>query len=125
MPERNNVSSIRAAPLQVLPTGLVGFLQLKNGGQFSQELSRDLIPELDLLNWYMQTNAELITQSTSPGVATNNPVTLANLTVPQGEFWYVSSYIAQITAGAGGTVVNGYAVVWRNDAAVNQAVECS
>lgn len=45
------------APLQVLPTGLLSFLGLKNSGQYPQTLGSDtLVPTLGLEYWYLGTN---------------------------------------------------------------------
>jgi hypothetical protein len=109
--------------MSVIPNGLLSMLQIKNDAKYPQALSDELLPVLDLVDWYCQTNAEFVSQSTTPGAANNVVVTLASLTVPASELWFVNSYIAQITAGAGGTVVDGRAIVFRQTAALNEAME--
>jgi len=48
------------APILRLPQGLLGFLELKNGGAFPQRLASEaLIPSLDLTDWYLGSNADI------------------------------------------------------------------
>ncbi|HLC03594.1 MAG TPA: hypothetical protein VJK02_11200 [Anaerolineales bacterium] len=80
MPER--------APLQVIPTGLLGFLQLKNGGQFPQSLASEaLVPEIDLLRWYLSAEASQVVAGDQAINALGNWGTA--LVVPQREWWYL------------------------------------
>lgn len=55
-----------ASPLQVLPQGLLGFLQLKNGGKFPQSLGSDQLQStLDLAEWYLATNGNVQASATT------------------------------------------------------------
>lgn len=48
-------------PLNLQPTGLLDFLQIKNGGRYPQYLRDDLQPVWDLRDHYEQVNSRLIT----------------------------------------------------------------
>lgn len=84
-------------PVQVLPKGLLGFLQLKNAGKNPDRLSNTLSPSLDLFEWYMAGTAQdiipapataaLPTGSTGFQAFTVNPVI-----VPQQEIWWVQNF---------------------------------
>jgi hypothetical protein len=86
--------------IQVLPQGLLGFLGIKNGGQFPQTLLPDLAPTLDLLEIYLQTDHEVIFSGPvsilAPGYIFINP-----FTVPQNEYWAIIDWGVEFPLGAG------------------------
>lgn len=86
-------------PIQSQPQGLLGFLQLKNLGQNPSELPDVLQPVLELRDWYLQTNSEIVsgTDAAIAAVGVSN-----NLIVPQGEYWFVHDVglLIQLAAGA-------------------------
>lgn len=91
-------------PLQTIPPGLLGMLQLKNLGQAPQTLDDSVIPGIDLTEWYMVQNRETLLGTRAPAnndqanfwAMTTNP-----LTVPDREFWYVWSATASIGFAVG------------------------
>lgn len=50
-------------PLNIQPTGLLSFLQIKNGGRYPQWLGEQLVPTWDLAKHYEATNAQYITSA--------------------------------------------------------------
>jgi len=48
------------APLNVQPTGLLAFLDIKNAGQYPQSLGTDLVPTYELAEHYLQVNGRLV-----------------------------------------------------------------
>jgi hypothetical protein len=76
-----------APPINRQPAGLLSFLGIKNGGRNPAVLGDTLIPQFDLLNWYLSQNSESIFE--------NQPITKLGLntvySVPQGETWAVLS----------------------------------
>jgi len=95
---------LQQASLQVLPKGLLGFLELKNGGKFPQRLgSEALLPVIQLLDWYAQTNSEVLI--TAPSAAALGVVSFGELVVPPLECWYVSDFVCDTDVlGAGDTI---------------------
>lgn len=80
-----------------LPYGLLGFLGLKNGGQFPRSLEPALQTIFDQLGPLVGSHAEASTFST-----TVNAVSYTVLfTVPNGEVWYLDNYACYVTAGVG------------------------
>lgn len=84
-----------------LPLGLLGFLGIKNGGEYPQELSNVLSPVWDLGPLYMNANAEnQVAALAIAGIGSQ-----AFFTVPNGEAWYVLiASAATGTLGAGQTI---------------------
>lgn len=87
------------AKLNRIPWGLLGFLGIKNGGRYPEELSAVLLPTWDLLELYTVANRTV----TTPRNATVNAVGYqAYETVPNGQIWYatqMSANAATLTAG--------------------------
>ena len=100
MPEKSGYP--KTSPLQIWPKGLLGFLQLKNGGEFPQRLASEaLLPTLELAKWYLETNQEVIDNTelggvASPALAAGN-TSFGGLVVPAKEFWVVHDYSATVT----------------------------
>lgn len=83
-----------------LPLGLLGFLGIKNGGRYPQDLADVLAPTWDLSQLYLNTNSE----TRSDVVALNALGSQAFVTVPTGEAWIVLlASAATGTLGAGVT----------------------
>lgn len=95
---------VARAPLQRLPKGLLGFMELKNGGQFPQELAAAaLIPQIDLLRWYLATNGEPVV--TAPIAAAVGFTNFPEFLIPQDEIWYVDNFMVRSElVGAGEAV---------------------
>jgi len=81
-----------------LPLGLLGFLGIKNGGEYPHELPRVLQGVWDLTDLYTFNAAEIDNQNQNTSVLGN--VTLT--TVPNGECWLIlqqSATTGDLTAG--------------------------
>lgn len=89
-------------PVQVIPPGLLGFLQLKQQGRNPAELLESLYPVLELTDWYLQ--ARTLDHSQAVGIASiaigfgaaiQNLFAPTPITVPDGEMWWVEEYTVQ------------------------------
>lgn len=89
------------AKINRLPLGWLGFLGIKNGGQYPQDTSPVLLPTFDLAAMYYSANGEYL--AATQAVAAIGGVTF--FTVPNGETWWVLGASAQsVTLGAGQTI---------------------
>jgi hypothetical protein len=82
------------------PTGLLGYFGIKNGGKNPQSLSETLLPQLDLLDWYLNTAPQFAT-TTGTIAAGANVITVAP---PAGEAWHVTHYGVWADTGVGDTI---------------------
>lgn len=73
-------------PIQIFPSGLLGFFGIKNGGRNPQELAQLLSPTVELLPWYLATRRETIS-GVQIGVTGLNTYSFGG--PPQNEAWYV------------------------------------
>lgn len=102
-------------PVQVIPPGLLGFLQLKVGGLNPDTLLGELRGILDLTEWYFQARYEepqgaggtlasgpFVTGAAALGYNDWATVggTAGPLTVPNGEAWMVGEYTMVYSCGA-------------------------
>lgn len=95
-------------PIQLIPPGLLGFLQLKVGGLNPENLSTNLQATLELFEWYMQARLEHSSSSISRTVNTAGGagsfvpflVPANALVVPDKEFWWVESFTILALLGA-------------------------
>jgi hypothetical protein len=103
-------------PIQIIPPGLLGALQLKQDGRGIVELFDTLQGTMELFDWYMQARAEWRTTLTGLTINASGRLTFAafspnSIVVPDREYWYVEQY--SITAlpqpGAGTAVLNHFA----------------
>lgn len=89
-------------PIQAIPQGLLGFLQLKNAGKNPQELNSLLQSSLDLGEWMLQTAPEI-------EAGTNGAIAAAGFTayqtVPDGEWWFLHDVNATLGLAAAATAV--------------------
>lgn len=90
------------APIQQLPGGLLGFLQLKNAGRNPTEVNSLLQMTMDLRDWYLQTNMESVVGTDAAIAAVGSAF---YLTVPDGEFWCVHDCVLSINLAAAATIV--------------------
>ena len=87
-----------------LPLGLLGFLGIKNGGRYPEELSNILSGTWDLGPLYLDTNSE----NSSAVLAIAGIGSQAFFTVPVGQAWWVRyGSAATGTLGAGQTIQLG------------------
>ena len=97
--------------LQVLPKGLLGFLELKNGGSFPTALLRDLAPTIELLDWYTEANSEVVSGGTVAVAGAAGSRTVGGTldfapgnAVPSNEWWLLHEYNVDLITGAGETI---------------------
>jgi hypothetical protein len=84
-----NRSVLPPPPLTVRPTGLLDFLSIQSGGRYPQHLAEDLVPTMDLMNWFLDVQAETIVGA---GVAQGGAgATGVSATVPSGEGWLIDT----------------------------------
>lgn len=80
-------------PIQIQPVGLLGLLQLKTLGRQPNDLGDAVIPQLDILGFYLRAR-----QESGPTARLGLPplvegwAALPPLTVPAGEWWFVHQY---------------------------------
>ena len=89
---------IKVPPINKHPTGLLGFLGIKNGGRYPQALTEVLTATLDLRDWYFSAN------EVAPRVEPQDINVVgyqAYYTVPDSEFWVIN----QATAFNFGTLI--------------------
>jgi hypothetical protein len=100
-----------SGPIQVIPAGLLGFLQLKNAGRYPREFGETLDPTIELLDWYLDamsiawptTSSVAIGPGTSQGFNNFSPNTI---NVPQTEWWALRTFTIQTTALTAGDIVD-------------------
>jgi len=84
-------------PLTTRPDGLLSMLGIQANGNYPQHLNTDqLIPQLDLLPWYLESRAEI--QSASDVTVATSPNSFVPLfTVPQQEVWVLLALTLQVS----------------------------
>jgi len=87
-------------PINAPVNGLLSFFGLKNGGRNPQHLSEDLVPVIDLLDWYQANGAEAAASAST--VINAVGFTSLGIVVPNGEWWFVQHFTVitgTLTAG--------------------------
>jgi len=107
-------------PIQVAPPGLLGLLQLKVNGAGISKLGDTCVPSLEMAPWWLRANTVLRTVNTGITVAAGPPRAFTayspnDITVPQGQWWYVDDYTVEFQTGAGGAASN-LALAWASTA---------
>lgn len=101
-------------PVQVIPAGLLGFLNIKNSGRNPESIDSNVMPVFDIMPLWMQTKAEDIGTFTSPAPSGNNGFgswTIRQI-VPEREAWFVLEYTIRTTnMGVGDSAA--YAAGWQ------------
>lgn len=100
-------------PIQVIPPGLLGFLQLKNSGKSPVEFPEVLQPVIELRDWYFEARAEQTIATVSVANGGSNFATFATpAIVPAEEYWAVLDFSAICPLLATTTVVS-FVPAWR------------
>lgn len=87
-----------SGPIQTLPSGLLGLLQLKQQGKNPSPLRDDVQSVTDLTQFWFQNQMRDVTldftgpHNTAVGPAANGSKAFATLQVPNGELWYVENF---------------------------------
>jgi len=89
----------RFASVQVIPPGLLGAFQIKNGGRNPVSLGQDYVPTLDMREWALIANVRTL-GATNIGAVTNGYADFqdggATSRVPEKEWWYVHDFSAHL-----------------------------
>lgn len=102
--------SAPSGPIQVIPAGFLGLLQLKNLGRLPDTLMGSVQPTVDMLEmWLRATLTAGLPSGThalaGPAFAGYTPFTGVAIIVPDSEWWYVESFSVRTdTIGAGETI---------------------
>lgn len=101
-------------PIQLIPPGLLGLLQLKNNGKNPQELPDQVQAIMEMRDWYMECNHETVVQTVD---VANGAVGFTAYTtpiiVPATEYWFVEDYTVQTNTALIATSVVSFAAAWR------------
>lgn len=91
------------AVIQLVPQGLLGFFGIKNGGQAPLDVEPRLSGSLDMRDWYFKGECEVFSiANNAPAVGFNG---FSSLTVPTGEYWWVSDFsVTAVKAAAPDTI---------------------
>lgn len=92
-------------PIQVLPRGLTGLLQLKTLGRVPDELAGFVQPAMDIGAYYLAAAAlvDVVIHGINigPGAAGPSPFSPGNIVVPNDEVWYVHQYSVEVLLPVG------------------------
>lgn len=97
-------------PIQVLPPGLLGLLQIKNGGMNPQFMVENVQPTFELSEWYLRSKLEISGSAATGAIGAGNAGVVAfttnqvNLNVPANEWWWVTDYWVSATLTAGSSL---------------------
>lgn len=87
-----------SGPIQVTPSGLLGFFNLKNSGRNPGVLLDSVGPSIEMRDWYFASQLDSLTDTVSV-TAAQATFAFVNLVVPPTEAWWVESatLIADVT----------------------------
>lgn len=107
--------SAPSGPIQVIPPGLLGMLQLKNVGQLPDVLQGNVQPVLELRDWLLHAN-ELYGLASLNQAAGNYDSTMVSMNtpvvIPQGEWWYLHDITAYLVLGNTDTLNGGFGIAF-------------
>ena len=92
------MTTIKIPPINKHPSGLLGFLGIKNGGRYPQAMTDFLQPVMELRDWYLSAN-EVAPRVDFQDI--DNIGYQAYYTVPISEYWVIN----QATAFNFGTLI--------------------
>lgn len=97
-----------AGPVQLIPPGLLGFLQLKSLGRNPSQLVESYSPTIEMLDWIMESQpleaasdlgARPLYVAAAAGPTIGQPVPA--MSVPQDEIWRVLQFTIEVSLVAG------------------------
>lgn len=102
-----------SGPIQVLPAGLLGFLQLKSpAGRNPEVLQGDVQPTIDMLQFYLNQQAIHAVQgatTVAAGSGSGNQLFAGpSIIVPLDEWWFVHMFTVQFSPLTAGDIVTGF-----------------
>lgn len=103
-----------SGPIQILPAGLLGFLQLKSpAGRNPEVMNGDVQPTVDMLPFYLNQQAIHATQGGRTVGAGSSGGFFAfdapSIVVPLDEWWYCHHFTVQVEPVAAGDTYQGFA----------------
>ena len=106
----------RAASINRLPFGMLGFLGIKNGGRNPEVFSAELQATWDLQQLYFRTNMKLVRVNfNATGIGFTSPVPLL---VPDNEVWACHGGLLNSVSGlAAGQSISGFFAAANQDGA--------
>lgn len=85
-----------SGPIQTIPKGLLGLLQLKSRGQMPDVLNGNVQPSVDMLHMWLQASAEVplgvFAVALAAGTVGQQVFSPTPLLIPENEIWYVHHY---------------------------------
>jgi len=105
--------SAPSGPVQVIPPGFLGLLNLKNQGRIPDVLQGNFQPTLDMLEWLLFANREILRSEASIGATASSSffhmTSNGPLRIPEHEVWYVWDINVELSIPAGGaSSLSGY-----------------
>lgn len=101
-----------SGPIQVIPPGLLGFLQLKNAGTNPREFPEVLQPVMELREWYLQAFARnhTVIDSVTVGAASDGFAIFPTLITGDSVAWWVQHFSirAELSAGSNAKIKPAY-----------------
>lgn len=104
------------APIQVIPPGLMGLLQLKQSGRLPADLSGVVQPSLEMRDWFFQgrrlTEVQVLGTTPTTGALVTGNTGLRKFTVgavatpAQGTLWYVEQMSCICTTALAADVIS-------------------
>lgn len=80
-------------PLTTRPEGLLSMLGIQTNGRYPQHLEQETLqPGIDLLNWYLESRAEVLTVTDAAFTATNVGDFQSMWQVPTQEVWVLLNF---------------------------------
>lgn len=90
-----------SGPIQVIPPGLLGFLQIKNNGQNPSLLPDSIQPVMDLQRWLFNGRLEVAT-GTNLVPSAGAPADITLFTIPEREWFWIENVTCSVVALAAG-----------------------
>ena len=109
-----------SGPIQTIPQGLLGLLQLKQAGRNPDQLSETVAPTVDMLTlWLNRQNVDLSINVIGGASTRNQPTatpgefvfSVLPIVVPPGQTWWITDYTVKATLAAAETLVFAPAIL--------------
>lgn len=92
------------ADSQLIPPGFLSLFEIKNNGKNPGDILSTVQPGLDMVEWFFNANAELISGDASfiSGTLGLQSIDNAQLQVPTNQWWYVHGVTLRVFGSTGG-----------------------